>query len=239
MFDGCRIIDDTSTLKSHKYHQCYQYGEHSQFYKECILDFQKLNRKGRVMKNDGSEIIWGNEDILFQGQLLMFAHWSKSGISYIKDIIKNGKIQQNEIYHRLKNKTGYMFEMQTIKTCFSQGCLKSLILNENGNPQDCAILNSTFRLPNRLHKPLNKSSSKDLYSIVLYNKTVQVPSKLYWLHKFDNIDDKWMVWCQMNLVNELLPNFSNGNYFMVKLTLRVTCKGCHYLMENVNYAVYM
>ena len=31
-----------------------------------------------------------------------------------------------------------MFEMQTIKTSFSQGCFKSLILNENGNPQDRA-----------------------------------------------------------------------------------------------------
>ena len=98
------------------------------------------------MKNDGSEIVWGNEDILFQGEPLMFAHWSKSGTICIKDIIKNGIIQQNEIYHRLKNKAGYMFELQTIKTCFSQGCFKSLILNENGNPLDRAILDATFRL---------------------------------------------------------------------------------------------
>ena len=173
----------------------------SQFYKERILDFQELNRKGRVIKNDGSEIVWGNEDILFQGEPLMSAHWSKSGIICIKDIIKNGIIQQNEIYHRLKNIAGYMFKLQTIKTCFSQGCFKSLILNEYGNPQDRAILDATFRLPNGLPKP----PTKDLYSIVLYNRTVQIPSKLQWLHKFDNIDNKWMVWFQNYLVNDLLP----------------------------------
>ena len=42
----------------------------------------------------GSGIVWGNEDMLFQAQPLMFAHWPKSGIVYINDVIKNGKIQQ-------------------------------------------------------------------------------------------------------------------------------------------------
>ena len=86
--------------------------------------------------------------------------------------------------------------MQTIKTRFSRG--------ENGNPQDRAISDTTFRLPNGLHKPLNKLSSKDLSRIILYDRTVQIPSKLYWLHKFYNIDNKWMVWFEMNLVNGLL-----------------------------------
>ena len=176
-----------------------------QFYKECILDFQELNRKGRVRKNDGSEIIWGNDDILFQGEPLMFAHWSKSGLIYINDIIKDGKIQTNEIYHRLKSKAGYIFEIQTIKSCFKQGCLKDVKSNEESRPHDFDILNATFRLPNGLHKTLDKLSSKDLYSIILFNRSVHIASKLYWLQKFDNIENKWTTWFQMNLVNNLLP----------------------------------
>ena len=117
-----------------------------QFYKECILDFQELNRKGRVRKNYGNEIICGKDDILFQGESLMFAHWSKHGMIYINDIIKDGKIQTNEIYHRLKSKAGYIFEIQTIKACFMQGCLKNVKSNEESRPHDFDILNATFRL---------------------------------------------------------------------------------------------
>ena len=47
----------------------------------------------------------------------MFAHLSKSDLIYINDIIKDGKIQTKEIYHRLKSKAGYIFEIQTIKSC--------------------------------------------------------------------------------------------------------------------------
>ena len=142
----------------------------------------KLNRKGRVIKHDGSEMIWGNEDILIQGQPLMFALWPKN-LLCINDIIKNAKIQQTEIYHRLKSKAGYMFEMQLIKTCLSLGCFKSLSLNENGNAQDRAILNTTFISMKGVHTPLNKSSSKDMYSNAVCKRTVQISSKLYWLQK--------------------------------------------------------
>ena len=124
---------------------------------------------------------------------------------YINDIIKDGKIQTNEIYHRLKSKAGYISEIQTIKSCFLQGCFKNFNSNEDSHPHDFDILNATFILPSGLHKTLDKLSSKDLYSIILFNRSVHIASKLYWLRKFDNIKNKWMIWCQVNLVNNLLP----------------------------------
>ena len=206
--------------------------------------FSKIRQKRQSDDKRWQQNISGKWRYTFSRATLMFAHWLKSGIVYIKYIINDGNIQHNEVYHRLKSKAGYMFEMQTtvypkkyahgfvvlcfvvvmqssimnshevfihihqgcfagtgaivrlpqcqwskpdgygkisqcitttkhstaktvciflgiycIKICFSQGCFKVLSLNEDGNPLDTAISNTTFRLPNGFHKPLNKLSS--------------------------------------------------------------------------------
>ena len=103
------------------------------------------------------------------------------------------KIQTNGIYHRPKSKAWYICGIQTIESYLSHGCLMNFISNEDNFPHDLHILNTTFRLRNRLHKPFDKLSSKDQYSILLFNRKVRVSSKLYWLQKFDDIDNKWMI----------------------------------------------
>ena len=69
----------------------------------------------------------------------MFSLRSESGVIYIKDIIKAGKIQWNDVYHILKTKVVYMFDMRTIKAHFSQGSFKIYNSNEDVNPQDLVI----------------------------------------------------------------------------------------------------
>ena len=66
-------------------------------------------------------MIWGNNDIVFNGEPLMFSHWSRNWLLFVKEILENGKSNHDEIYNRLQNKASYIFEMQTIKTCWSQG----------------------------------------------------------------------------------------------------------------------
>ena len=53
--------------------------------------------------------------------------------------------------------------------------------------------------------------SKDLYNIILFNRIVQIASKLYWLQKFDNIDYKWLIWFQMNFVNIFYHGNANNS----------------------------
>ena len=178
-------------------------------------------------------------------------HWSKSEMIYVNDIIKDGKIQTNEIYHRLKSKAGYIFEIQTIKSCFIQGCLKNVKSNEESCPHDFDILDATFRLSNGLHKPLDKLSSKDLYSIILFNRSVHIASKLYWLQKFDDIENKWMILFHVNLVNNLLPwqckDFNwklfhgqiNTESHLQRMSLSYgRCKICCIYVEKLDHLLY-
>ena len=138
----------------YKYHQRYQYDKHTPILQGVYSGLPRTQQKRKDKKKDG-KMIWGNDDILFQGEPLVFAHWSKSWIIYINDIIKDGKIQTNEIYHRLKSEAGYIFGIQTIKSCFIKGCLKSFDSNEDGQPHDLDILNAIIRLPNGLNTTLD------------------------------------------------------------------------------------
>ena len=85
------------------------------FYEECILYFQELTRKGKCTQNMNNEILWGNHKFQFNNEPLMFQHWGKSGIKYVKDIIKDGELISNEFYDKLLYKARYMFEIQTVR----------------------------------------------------------------------------------------------------------------------------
>ena len=222
-----------------------------QFYKECILNFQELNRTARLCKNDGSDIIWGNSKILFNEKPLMFSHWARSGIIHISDIIKNGILLENNIYNSLQNKAGFIFEIQTIKSCLSDGCFTISQSNENFAPEDDSILKTMFRLPNGKFKALNELSSKDLYDILLLNEEVQIPSKLYWSNKFDGVDTKWKTWFMMNFVNKKIPRYCtdfnwkifhgqvNSESRLQRMSLSDgICKLCNTHVENMTHLLY-
>ena len=50
------------------------------FYKECIECFQELCRKGK--KRTINDIIWCNNELIFNCEPLALSHWAKSGILY-------------------------------------------------------------------------------------------------------------------------------------------------------------
>jgi len=131
----------------------------------------------------------------------MFAHWPRSGIIFINDIIKDGILLENEIYNSLEIKSGFLFEIQTIKVCFLKGCFNIA----SGDIPNKSILKSKFRLPNGNLKTLDELSTKELYYILLPSKTVQIPSKLYWANKFEGVDINWKYWFKMNFDNKQLP----------------------------------
>ena len=45
----------------------------------------------------------------------MFPYWAKSGIKYIKDIIKDGELISNQLYDKLIHKARFILEIQTIR----------------------------------------------------------------------------------------------------------------------------
>ena len=117
-----------------------------QFYKECIDSFQEMCRKGRV--SDEDEIIWHNHKYIFNERVLNYSHWAKCGIHKVSHLYKDGKMDIEGIQNKLKNKSGFIFEIQTIKSVFPD-IMTGLIhaeTNEASNTKG-QILNDRFKVP--------------------------------------------------------------------------------------------
>ena len=154
------------------------------FYKDCILYFQELTRKRKCTQNMNNEILWGNHKFQFNNEPLMFQHWAKSGIKYVKDIIKDGELISNEFYDKLLYKARYMFEIQTIRQSVPAEWLRLGDSADRDNAADSSILNTMFQIPGGGQKPLCSLSAKEMYKILLNSTDMSVRSKEYWSDKF-------------------------------------------------------
>ena len=56
------------------------------FYCEILLAWYMCRVKGKVVMNTSSEILWFNQNIIFEKKLIFFKNWFQSGTAYIKDI---------------------------------------------------------------------------------------------------------------------------------------------------------
>jgi hypothetical protein len=67
------------------------------------------------------KILWGNRFITFEFFFFFFKEWINSGIFFANDIIdNNGKITQEFILHKLKNKSNWISEFSILIKAFPQ-----------------------------------------------------------------------------------------------------------------------
>ena len=130
------------------------------FYKECILYFQELTRNGKYIQNNENEILWGNHKFQFNNEPLMFPHWAKSGIKYVKDIIKDGELIANQLYDKLIYKARFIFEIQTIRRSLPAEWLRKDHSDDKENTKDNSILNTMFQIPGEGLKTITFLNSK-------------------------------------------------------------------------------
>ena len=175
-----------------------------EFYKSCICFFQELCLKGRCNK-DEDEIIWCNDAYRFNGKTISFSHWSRSGIQTVSQLYNRGVIIENELLDKLIHKSGFMFEITTIKKvmpeCCAQGTESSSVVSDSKDD----ILQYEFMVPGLGVKCLKDLDSKDIYNILLFTRPFEIKSKHYWRVKFREIDIEWGVFYQQSLTNRFLP----------------------------------
>ena len=130
-------------------------------YKECILYLQELTRKGNCIQNNNNEILWGNHKFQFNNEPLMFPHWAKSGIKYVKYIIKDGELFSNQLYDKLIYKARFIFEIQTIRRSLPAEWLRMDHSDDTENTKDNSILNTMFQISGEGLKPLHSLTAKE------------------------------------------------------------------------------
>ena len=193
-FFALKVTDSTDALSNQNI---------PDFYKECIMYFQELCKKGNSPKHKA--IIWSNHLYKFQGRPVNFHHWSTSGIITISQLYLNGKIDENWIYTKLQRRAGFLFEMKTVKEVMPESCAQSL--NDTSVITDGKhdILQYILAVPGLGFKTIQDLSSKDIYNIFLSSEGVDVKSKQYWCNKINKEDINWEEVFNQNLINKFMP----------------------------------
>jgi hypothetical protein len=110
-------------VKTHKHKQFLN--NIPEFYKNVLTSWIKTGggqlSSPLTFSNVRKEILWWNRCIIFENKYLFFKEWINSGIFFVNDIIdKNGKITQEFILHKLKNKSNWISEFSILKKLFQR-----------------------------------------------------------------------------------------------------------------------
>ena len=169
------------------------------FYKQCLIAFQELNRKGR--QNVLNDIIWCNSKIKFKNKVLSFRHWSKDGIKYISHLINDSEIDKNTIESKLKNKAGFVFEVSRLVKSVLPDMIQSC--NSEYVP---SISNMYYKIPEMDGlKHVFDLTSKDIYTILLYNEEHDNKSVKYWKEKLKSENIDYNMWYKKLFVCKIMP----------------------------------
>ena len=212
------------------------------YYKQCLLAFQELNRKGR--QDAGNDIIWCNSKIKFNNKVLSFRHWSKNGINYVSDLIKDSKIEMTNILGKLENKSGFVFEYSKLKKSIPLSMIHACNL-------DCipSINNMYYKIPEvDTVKNVLELTSKDIYSILLQNDIVKIKALEYWKNKWQHENINFEIWYKNLLTCSLIPRnvldfnwrIFHGQIVTEKRLQKMKlsnglCTSCHKDIEDVTH----
>ena len=84
---------------------------------KCWINVHKNSFSGvSNFENIRKQLIWGNKHITFNKKSLIFKNWIKSNILFVNDIIdEHGEINEENILQKLKDKTNWISEFNTLK----------------------------------------------------------------------------------------------------------------------------
>ena len=94
------------------------------FYKEVILAFHELCKKGKQCLSN--EPLWYNSKINHRGKSLCYMNWVNSGICFLSDIIRNSNINDDIIFSKLQNRTNCFSELMTVKKSIPNDMIRSV-----------------------------------------------------------------------------------------------------------------
>jgi hypothetical protein len=219
------------------------------FYKQCLLDFQELRRKAESVTQ--RQVIWCNNRIKFNGEPLAFSHWAKCGILYLDEIFEDGRIDDQKIQRKLVNCASFMFDIAKLKAAVANFATANTNVNES-NDLINSILHATFKVTSDNEQILMELTNKQVYTMFLLNKGIEVKSKMYWKRKFNDENIDFEGWFMCNFNSNIIPRKCldiTGRYFhgrintesrleKMKLSNGV-CTICKEQVENLEHLLYI
>ena len=218
------------------------------FYKECILCFQEVLRKGKFNNKNG--IIWCNVNHKFKNQVLSIPHWSRSGIKVVSDLYSSNILDSQSLRNKITHQAGFQFEFSKVRRIFPR---QLVITNENtfANGDKNDILEQIIEVPDVGEKKIGDLTSKDIYLVLqTYNSHI-ITSTNYWENKYNIYDMNWDEFYELNLTNIFLPRKCkdfNFKLFHGKVNTGVRlkimnlssdiCSVCNHNIEDTEHLIY-
>ena len=126
------------------------------------------------------QILWGNRFIIFEKKYLLFKEWINSGIFFVNDIInKNGKITQEFILQKLKNKSNWISEFSILKKAFPKNWIE--ILKTESSVKCIVNIKKDYFIWNDQFINVSTLSNKLLYNKLVSVKFSKPIGKHYWI----------------------------------------------------------
>ena len=167
-----------------------------EYYKQCLLAFQELNRKGGISLENS--IIWCNERIKFNNNVLIYPHWSRAGMRFLSDILCDGILDRDSICRRLQRihkQAGFVFEFSRLSRAISS--YDGVLVNDSVPGFEPRFQDMIFKMPETGElclKSVFDLTSKDIYSILVDPDTVERKSEIYWTSKLGGIPLNFSNW---------------------------------------------
>lgn len=212
------------------------------FYKN-ILELWISTKKNTVCPNKTKtfveirkEIIWGNRLIKHNGKCLFFKSWISSDILFVNDIVdKNGVLDANLIYNKLKDKTNWIAELSLLKKCLPKQWTHEVQKEQSKLTQIKTDLN--IYLDNQ-DINIKYTTNKQIYQFLIKKKITKPYIHRYWNHYFEEEFDYFYFYKFINslydnkikqfkykLVNRIFP--SKEIRFKWKMETNPNCSICN------------
>ena len=146
------------------------------YYRECISALQDLNKKGRE-----TSMLWGNNAIRIDGNVIEFAHWSRVGIKFMRDIFIDGDLQENVILNKLEGTARANFFTDLVR--FKRAT--QIFVNNYLEGIDTPILENVYTTKENKTKKLADLTFKEMLGILRKKEPDHTwANKVYWSQKF-------------------------------------------------------
>ena len=156
-----------------------------EFYKNVLTSWIKTGggqlSSPLTFSNVRKQILWGNRFITFEKKYLFFKEWINSGIFFVNDIIdNNGKITQEFILHKLKNKSNWISEFSILKKAFPKNWID--ILKTESSVKSIVNIKKDYFIWNNQFINLSTLSNKLLYNKLMNVKFSNPIGTHYWIN---------------------------------------------------------
>ena len=162
----------------------------------------------------GNNIIWCNERVKFNNNVLIYAHWSKSGMRFLSDILSGGVLNRESVKSRLHKKAGFIFEYSRLSRAISS--YSGILAEDSVSEVVPRFQDMLFKVPDNSELCLKRVydlTSKDIYSILLDPYKIERKSEVYWSDKFQEVPLNFSNW-YINLLGSRVISHKVSKWYL-------------------------